>query len=144
MSFITNYDALSQELNLAYELAIQRFPDRTDEIDDVFDAADEVHIRHQLRVATKFRNEELSMPANVCLDVAVIQVTDLNDFKSDDFVANDKLITFGEAKHMTAFAELVASFVGLITLKSRTVECVTSIEVACLCIGHWQGVLFKH
>lgn len=74
----------------------------------------EVHIRHQLRVATNFHDEELKMPANVCLDVAVIKATDLKDFHSDDYVANERLITFGEAKHMTAFAELVANFVGLV------------------------------
>lgn len=74
----------------------------------------EVHIRHQLRVATNFHDEELKMPANVCMDVAVIKATDLKNFNSDDYVANDRLITFGEAKHMTAFAELVANFVGLV------------------------------
>lgn len=75
---------------------------------------DEVHIRHQLRVATKFHTDELKHPANVCLDVAVIKSTDLQGYRTDDYVANEKLITFGEAKHMTAFAELVANFVGLV------------------------------
>jgi hypothetical protein len=41
---ITNHDALSQELNLAYDKAIKRFPDREDDIDDVFEAADELHM----------------------------------------------------------------------------------------------------
>ena len=55
MSQITSYDALSQELNLAYEKAIQRFPDRTDDIDDVFEAADEVY--KSLRLIDKFIDE---------------------------------------------------------------------------------------
>ncbi len=43
MSRITNHHALSQELYLAYDKAIQRFPDKADEIDDVFEKAKEVH-----------------------------------------------------------------------------------------------------
>lgn len=56
MSRITDHHALSQELNLAYDLAIQRFPDRTDEIDDVFEAVDEVH--KSLRLIDKFIDEK--------------------------------------------------------------------------------------
>lgn len=74
----------------------------------------EVHVRHQLRVATKYHTKSLKCPANVCLDVAVIKAIDLSGFKSDDYVASNHLITFGEAKHMSAFAELVANFVGLV------------------------------
>jgi len=44
VSQITNHHALSQELNLAYDKAIQRFPDQADEIDDVFEAANELHM----------------------------------------------------------------------------------------------------
>jgi Ni,Fe-hydrogenase III large subunit len=55
VSQITSYDALSQELNLAYEKAIQRFPDRTDDIDDVFEAADEVY--KSLRLIDKLIDE---------------------------------------------------------------------------------------
>ncbi len=74
----------------------------------------EVHIRHQLRVATRAHCPGMKFPANVCLDVAVIEASDLATFASDDFVPNEKLISFGEAKHMSAFAELVANFVGLV------------------------------
>jgi hypothetical protein len=63
----------------------------------------EVQIRHQLRVATFFHQE--GDAANVCLDVAVIRSTDLGNFSSDMYVHNRLLITFGEAKHMSAFAE---------------------------------------
>lgn len=73
-----------------------------------------VQVRHQLRVATKYYLKKQLKPANICLDVAVIKDINLNDFKSDDFVLNRDLVTFGEAKHMSAFAELVAGFVGLV------------------------------
>jgi hypothetical protein len=74
----------------------------------------EVQIRHQLRVATHFHDQDTLPPANVCLDVAVIESLDLSEYKSDDFVPNDLLRTFGEAKHMSAFAELIAGFLGLV------------------------------
>jgi len=71
-------------------------------------------VRHQIRVATKsYRKGEVPF-ANVCLDVAVIKDMDLSKFKSDDFVPNAKLITFGEAKHRRAFAELLVNFVGMV------------------------------
>lgn len=73
-----------------------------------------VQIRHQLRVATAYHDDENPHPANICLDVAVIEDTDLSNYSSKCFVRNDKLATFGEAKHMSAFAELVASFLGLV------------------------------
>jgi hypothetical protein len=73
-----------------------------------------VQVRHNLRVATKHHKRNLPYPANVVLDVVVINDVDLSRFKSDDFVDNRDLITFGEAKHMSAFAELIASFVGLV------------------------------
>lgn len=39
---------------------------------------------------------------------------DLSDFTTKDAIANETLISFGEVKHMSAFAELVASFIGLV------------------------------
>lgn len=48
------------------------------------------------------------------LDVAVIADQDLSKLESDDFVDNSSLITFGEAKHMSAFAELIANFIGMV------------------------------
>jgi hypothetical protein len=71
-------------------------------------------VRHQLRVATKHHRENASPPANVCLDVAVIRDVDLAGFSTHDYVSNHDLVTFGEAKHMSAFAELVAGFLGLV------------------------------
>ena len=74
-----------------------------------------VHIRHQLRVATKaHRRNKKRLYANVCLDVAVTRPVDLSSYKTYYALPNWALITFGEAKHMSAFAELVAGFIGLV------------------------------
>ena len=73
-----------------------------------------VQIRHQLRLSTTSHNEQLKFPANIVVDVAVIQDVDLTAFSTDDAVANKDIIAFGEAKHMSAFAELVASFLGMV------------------------------
>jgi len=74
----------------------------------------EIHIRHQLRVATRSHEEGDFPLANVNLDVAVVQSQNLSHFKWNDHVSNATLISFGEAKHLAAFAELVASFIGLV------------------------------
>jgi hypothetical protein len=77
--------------------------------------AKSVHIRHNLRVATKaHRKNKKKIYANVCLDVAVIRPMDISHYKTYYALPNQRLITFGEAKHMSAFAELVASFIGLV------------------------------
>jgi hypothetical protein len=73
-----------------------------------------VQIRHGLRVATRHHKRFQFPPANVCLDVSVIQDRDLLDYDTDAYLPNDDLITFAEAKHMSAFAELVANFIGLV------------------------------
>lgn len=72
-----------------------------------------IQIRHGLRVATKYHRNEQIKPANVVLDVAVIEDVDLSNHKTNDHTDHTHLITFGEAKHMSAFAELVANFIGL-------------------------------
>jgi hypothetical protein len=74
---------------------------------------DEVHIRHQLRVATNAHTDALKQPANLVLDVAVIRPLDVSDLATNDYVSNNALVTFGEAKHMSAFAELIAGFIGV-------------------------------
>ncbi len=73
-----------------------------------------IQIRHSIRVATKHHRPGQRYSANIVLDVAVISDHDLSEYKTDDFVENAKLITFGEAKHMSAFAELIANFIGLV------------------------------
>lgn len=70
-----------------------------------------IHIRHQLRVGIR---HNLTSHANINLDVAVYEDTDLTKFASDDYLPNMKLISFGEAKHMSAYAELMANFIGLV------------------------------
>lgn len=73
-----------------------------------------IEVRHALRVATRHHSAGTFPAANVCLDVAVIASHDLSALKTNDHVENGKLLVFGEAKHMSAFAELVANFIGLV------------------------------
>lgn len=73
-----------------------------------------IQVRHNLRVATRHHRKDLSHAANVVLDVAVISDFDLSKHKTDDHLENSYLVTFGEAKHMSAFAELIANFIGLV------------------------------
>jgi hypothetical protein len=73
-----------------------------------------IQIRHGLRVATRFHRRTQRHPANVVLDVAVIKDLDVSSLKTYHHVENEHLVTFGEAKHMSAFAELVANFIGLV------------------------------
>lgn len=71
-------------------------------------------VRHQLRCATSSYKDNTMPRANICLDVAVIRNVKVRGMKSNAHVRNKDLITFGEAKHMSAFAELVAGFVGMV------------------------------
>ena len=75
---------------------------------------EEVHLRHSLRVATKHFKPGQRFRANIVLDVAVLSPVDTSEMSSDSHIENRNLISFGEAKHMSAFAELVANFVGLV------------------------------
>jgi hypothetical protein len=43
-----------------------------------------------------------------------MQDVDIDGFSSDTALDNDMLIAFGEVKHMSAYAELIASFIGLV------------------------------
>lgn len=78
------------------------------------DASEIIQIRHQLRVATRSYREGTKPRANICLDVAIIRDVFIDHFSTLDHVPNKELLSFGEAKHMSAFAELVASFVGVV------------------------------
>lgn len=71
-------------------------------------------IRHQLRVSTRSYNTKNKYRANICCDIAIIEDIDLSFYFSDASVPNDSLISFGEVKHMSAYAELVAGFVGMV------------------------------
>ncbi len=71
-------------------------------------------IRHQLRVTTSRQKKNRIYNANICCDISIIEDVDLSSFKSDDALDNNYLKSFGEVKHMSAFAELIASFIGLV------------------------------
>lgn len=73
-----------------------------------------VQVRHQLRVVTSAYLETQQSLANICLDVAVIKAVDLSYYSTNNAVPVKHLVTFGEAKHMSAFAELLAGFIGLV------------------------------
>jgi hypothetical protein len=73
-------------------------------------------IRHQIRVATHYniRKKKKSLRANIVCDVAVLRDGFYDGIVGSMHVENDDLITFVEAKHMNAYAELIASFIGLV------------------------------
>lgn len=71
-------------------------------------------IRHQLRVATRAHNDKNNHRANICCDIVIVGNKDLTDFSSDEALPNCELISFGEVKHMSAYAELIAGFVGVV------------------------------
>jgi hypothetical protein len=73
-----------------------------------------VQIHHGLRVATRYHNVENEYSANICLDVGIINETDMIEYETDMAIPNGNLICFGEAKHMSAFAELIAGFIGMV------------------------------
>lgn len=71
-------------------------------------------IRHQLRISTKSHSQRNKYSANICCDIAIINDLDLQYYSTNDGVPNAELISFGEVKHMSAFAELVAGFIGMV------------------------------
>ena len=77
-------------------------------------------IRHQLRVSIISRGKRQRYPSNICCDIAVIGDLDLSSFSTDDAVENKDLLSFGEVKHMSGYAELMASFIGLVFELKKT------------------------
>lgn len=71
-------------------------------------------IWHQLRVSTRAHRDRDRFKSNICCDVAVTKDLILDSFSTEDPLSNDDLISFCEVKHMSAFAELIASFIGLV------------------------------
>jgi hypothetical protein len=71
-------------------------------------------IRHGLRTHTKSYDSRNNKSANIVCDIVIMKDTDINNFSSDTALSNDLLIAFGEVKHMSAYAELIASFIGLV------------------------------
>jgi hypothetical protein len=71
-------------------------------------------IRHGLRTHTKSYYIRNTKSANIVCDIVVMKDVDIDGFSSDLAISNDLLIAFGEVKHMSAYAELIASFIGLV------------------------------
>jgi hypothetical protein len=71
-------------------------------------------IRHGLRTHTKSYDLLNKKSANIVCDIVVMEDVDIDGFSSDSAISNDLLIAFGEVKHMSAYAELIASFIGLV------------------------------
>lgn len=73
-----------------------------------------IEIRHQMRVETAHATPGQNPPANLCIDVAVLLAADRAGYSSTTAAPNAELLLFAEAKHMSAFAELVAQFIGMV------------------------------
>lgn len=73
-----------------------------------------IQIRHQLRVSTKSYHARNRSRANICCDIAIYNNIDLSTYSTDDALPNVDLISFGEVKHMSAYAELIAGFIGMV------------------------------
>ncbi|MGV8139253.1 MAG: hypothetical protein AB2L20_29010 [Mangrovibacterium sp.] len=71
-------------------------------------------IRHGLRVYTQSYNTENDKSANIVCDIVIMADENIDHFSSDTALSNECLIAFGEVKHMSAYAELIASFIGLV------------------------------
>lgn len=74
----------------------------------------ECQIRHGLRVQTKHHSVKNKFSANMVCDIVVMENLRIDHYTTSSALPWDKLIAFGEVKHMSAFAELIASFIGLI------------------------------
>lgn len=73
-----------------------------------------IQIRHGLRVYTKNYKQSGKFKANIVCDLVFLKDVDLNSYGTNDALPNSDMLSFGEVKHMSAFAELVASFIGLV------------------------------
>ncbi len=73
---------------------------------------EEIEIRHNIRIRSAHSNDEYPI-ASFVIDVGVIRAGSAQNLSTKDPVENENLITFAEAKHMPAFAELIGSFIGM-------------------------------
>ena len=71
-------------------------------------------IRHGLRVQTRTNKRINFSSANIVCDIAVMEDLDIDYYSTDTALPNENLIAFGEVKHMSAFAELIAGFIGMV------------------------------
>jgi hypothetical protein len=74
----------------------------------------ECQIRHGLRVQTKYNSPKNKFSANIVCDIVVMRDLVIDHYTSSTALPWDQLIAFGEVKHMSAFAELIASFIGMV------------------------------
>ncbi len=73
----------------------------------------QIEIRHNIRIRSAHSDYE-SPVASFVVDVGVLKVHSAENFSTYDSVENRNLITFSEAKHMSAFAELIGGFIGIV------------------------------
>lgn len=71
-------------------------------------------IRHQLRVATRAYKITNHHNSNICCDIVIMKNIDVENYSTNTALPNKELISFGEVKHMSAFAELIAGFIGMV------------------------------
>jgi len=102
-------------------------------------------IHHGLRVNTKYSTYEVDkFDSNICLDIAIIKETDISNYKTDIAIPNEQLLSFGEAKHMSAFAELIASFIGMVhELLPKALNPAETLEGDILPFLYVSGGLYK-
>lgn len=72
---------------------------------------EKIEIRHNIRIRSAHSKNEYPI-ASFVIDVGVIKAGSALNLLTKDPVENENLITFAEAKHMSAFAELIGSFIG--------------------------------
>jgi hypothetical protein len=105
-------------------------------------------IRHGLRTHTSSYSSLNVKSANIVCDIVIMENVNIDLFGSDSALANDKLIAFGEVKHMSAYAELIASFIGLVfelkpdkLKKIRTKRWAKPDNISCFL--YVSGILYK-
>ncbi|MGZ0017751.1 hypothetical protein [Yeosuana sp. AK3] len=70
-------------------------------------------IRHGLRTHTKYHKDTNSKSANIVCDIIIMENINIDYYSTDTALPNENLIAFGEVKHMSAYGELIANFIGL-------------------------------
>jgi hypothetical protein len=105
-------------------------------------------IRHGLRTHTRSYNTRNRKSANIVCDIVVMNDINIDGFTTDTALQNKFLISFGEVKHMSAYAELMANFVGLVfelkpdkLRRIRTKKWVRPDNISCFM--YVSGILYK-
>lgn len=107
-------------------------------------------IRHGLRTHTKFHHENNVRSANIVCDIVIMEDLNINHLGSDDALENQYLLAFGEVKHMSAYAELIANFIGLVhelkpgkLKRIRTSSTKKEPKENISCFLYVSGILYK-